>query len=408
MQPIWKKNLLPFEHPDIFGISFDTRSIKPGDLFLALKGKNCDGHDFVKEAMKKGASCALVERVICENNIVVTSVMDELKQIALLRKSMIKSTIFAITGSVGKTTSKEALLFFLRQSGKRVFGPEKSFNTPLGVFCTLAQMPLDIEYLVLEIGTDTPGDIDELSNIIRPDYSIITHIAPAHLITFKTLRNILYEKADIIKHTKNKTFFQGDTWYSDQLSNIAQKHRVNYAQFEKSSNPITSLQNGWKLMLHEIGLEIDPTSFNMAISGRKDVFNIMLNGAQVQIIDSSYNANPASMLETIEFARTVAGNLPKIAILFSMTGIGPNAKRYHEILSTFLNDFEVLLLGEEMKFLFEKRRNLGRQALWFETIQGLYEYIEGHIKSSCCLLVKGSRNTLAPTISWLKQRANNR
>lgn len=411
MIPIWTANslsdLFKSDHPDIFGISFDTRSIKPGDIFFALKGVN-DGHDFVQEAIEKGASCAIVERHVCSKNIIVNSAIEILVQMAKIRRKMLKSVFVGITGSVGKTTSKQMLAFALNSFGKKVFATEKSYNNLLGVAFSLAQIPLDVEFAIIELGTNNFGEIAQLAQLCDLDYSLITDIAPAHINAFKTLFNIAQEKGQIINYTSKYTLFK-KSWYTPFFVQLAEKNDIKYDVFD-GMDAYSCMQNAWKILLNKLVVEVGdfewPEAVLNKIDGRRNVFDVILNGKKIKIIDSIYNANLASMIENLKFLQSFGGK--KIAILGDMLAIGKHARRYHEILSCYLGGVKLLAIGDNMKFLCRKLKAHGLDAIWFENMQDLVEYLE-RFNQSYTILVKGSSDGyrsafyLGPVVDFFKQ-----
>ncbi len=402
---IWSANSIVIDgkvikHPDITGISFDTRTLKAGDMFFALKGER-DGHNFVKQAIEKGASCAVVEHEVCENNIVVNSVLNTLVQIAQQRRAMFKGVVIGITGSVGKTTSKQMLARSLQLAGKKIFATEKSYNNLLGLAYSLAQLPLDAEFAILELGTSNPGEIEQLSKLCCIDYSLVTAVAPAHIISFGTLKNIAIEKGQILKFASKGCVFDCNAWYSNLFKNIAQENDIPFRCFESCDDAMTSLHSAWRVLLEwlDVTVQFDDLLLNN-IAGRRDVFKASLNGKQVQIIDSAYNANLSSMIESLKFLHKFDG--PKTAILGDMLCIGDRSRRYHEMLACYLNDIELLCVGDHMRLLSEKKNGV-----WFENIPSLLEHLKT-LQLDGTILIKGSSdghkssNDLACVVEFFK------
>ena len=166
------------------GVSIDTRSMNPGDLFVALQDTR-DGHDFVAPALAQGAAAALVSRVpdgvdACASLLIVDDVLRALEALGVAARARTRARVVAVTGSVGKTSTKDMLRAVLGGQG-RVHAAEKSYNNHWGVPLTLARMPQDTEYAVLEIGMNHPGEIAPLATLVRAHAALITTIAPAHL-----------------------------------------------------------------------------------------------------------------------------------------------------------------------------------------------------------------------------------
>ncbi|KAA8605412.1 UDP-N-acetylmuramoyl-tripeptide--D-alanyl-D-alanine ligase [Salipiger aestuarii] len=181
------------------GVSIDTRSLAAGDLFVALTAAR-DGHDFVAQALKNGAAAALVSRipdgVAPDRLLLVGDVQTGLEALGRAARARTRARVVGVTGSVGKTSSKEMLRTVLGAQG-RVHAAEKSYNNHWGVPLTLARMPADVDFAVIEIGMNHPGEIAPLSRLARPHVALITIVAPAHLAAFDGLDGIAREKAAI-------------------------------------------------------------------------------------------------------------------------------------------------------------------------------------------------------------------
>src|SRR3989338_6646595 len=184
------------------GVSIDTRTLKPGDLYIALKGENLDGHAYVKKAFEAGASAALV----CEDFkgeaagplIKVPCTMDALYWLAKASRLRSKATIIAITGSAGKTTTKDMLAHVLERVGA-THKALASLNNHIGVPLTLASMPLSTVYGIFELGMNHTGEIEPLAKLVSPHYACITTIAEAHMGLVGSITAIAQEKASIFK-----------------------------------------------------------------------------------------------------------------------------------------------------------------------------------------------------------------
>jgi len=182
------------------GVSIDTRSIEPGDLFVALKDVR-DGHEFVAAALEKGAGAALVSHIpdgVAADAplLLVDNVLDALGDLGRAARARTAAKVVGVTGSVGKTSTKEMLRSVLAGQG-RVHAAEHSYNNHWGVPLTLARMPADTEFAVIEIGMNHPGEIAPLAKMARPDVALITTITAAHLAAFDNVAGIAREKATI-------------------------------------------------------------------------------------------------------------------------------------------------------------------------------------------------------------------
>ncbi len=184
------------------GVSIDTRTLQPGDLFIALKDAR-DGHDFVADALAKGAAAALVARVPAgvaadAPLIIVNDVLEGLEALGIAARARTDARIIAVTGSAGKTSTKEMLRQVLLEQG-RTHAAEASYNNHWGVPLTLARMPADTEFAIIEIGMNAPGEIAPLSKMTRPHVAMITTVAAAHLEAFENIQGIAHEKASIFE-----------------------------------------------------------------------------------------------------------------------------------------------------------------------------------------------------------------
>lgn len=184
------------------GVSIDTRTLAPGDLFVALQAAR-DGHDFVAQALEKGAAAALVSRWPAgvapgAPLLVVPDVLEGLRALGAAARARTAARVIGVTGSVGKTSTKEMLRIALARQG-RVHAAEASYNNHWGVPLTLARMPRDTDFAVIEIGMNAPGEIAPLSRLARPHVAMVTTVAAAHLEAFGTLAGIAHEKASIFE-----------------------------------------------------------------------------------------------------------------------------------------------------------------------------------------------------------------
>ena len=229
-------------------IEFNSRDVSSGDLFIALKGVR-DGHIFVQDALDRGASIALVEYIpesIKDTSrlIRVSSSMDALNDLAIFNRSRLKAKVIGITGSVGKTSTKEAFKQALNGFGN-IFCGRGNFNNYLGLPINLASAPLDSDYVILELGMNHSGEIRELTKLLRPDIAIITKIAPAHLEFFDSVSDIARAKSEIFEGLSEEgiAIINIDDEYFDIMYDIAKKYTSNIKTFgnnEKADSVLAS------------------------------------------------------------------------------------------------------------------------------------------------------------------------
>ncbi|MGC9053963.1 MAG: UDP-N-acetylmuramoyl-tripeptide--D-alanyl-D-alanine ligase, partial [Candidatus Hydrogenedens sp.] len=186
------------EHLEFKGVSIDTRTIQPGDVFFALPGNRVDGHQFIQEALKKGAVAVVISKDNASPSIYVRDTLQAIQKFARWHRTNLKSQVFAITGSCGKTTTKELVSAVLSKKYK-VVASRGNYNNELGCPLSLLQMNEDTDWGVIEMGAGKVGDIAELCAIAYPEESVITTIAPGHLERLGSLEGIAREKSSIAK-----------------------------------------------------------------------------------------------------------------------------------------------------------------------------------------------------------------
>jgi UDP-N-acetylmuramoyl-tripeptide--D-alanyl-D-alanine ligase len=418
------------------GVSIDTRTLERGDLFVALSGENRDGHEFVADALKKGAAAALVSReppgVLSDAPLLlVNDTQTGLEGLGRAARARSKAHIVAVTGSAGKTTTKEMLRLILARSGS-VAASAASYNNHWGVPLSLARMPLDAVYAVLEIGMNHAGEIRSLVKLVRPHVAVITTVAPAHLEHFGTVEAIADAKAEIFEgiepggaailpienpqfdrlaaHAKESgvarilsfgkstsadarlmsTTGQGDS--QNVLATIGKMRlafSINAAGGHIAMNAIAAL-----LTAQELGADVargaDELASFAALKGRGARF---LAGG-IEVIDESYNANPASMAAAIELLGKAQpqGSGRRIAALGDMRELGPEAAALHKALARNIAAARtelVFLCGPNMRALWEAlpAKHRGNYA---ETSAELASEIMHSLKKGDVVLVKGS------------------
>ena len=218
------------------GVSINSKQIKKNNLFVAIKGKNHDGHIFVKEALKNKANYCVVEKKVNILNktklIKCSSSINFLNKLAILKRSSTNLKVIGITGSSGKTTLKKLLGKILSEYGKTYFS-QKSYNNHIGVPLSLCNIENDLKYGVFEIGMSNKGEVRKLSNLVKPNIAIITNIGEAHIENFVNLNGIAKAKSEIIDNIKKNGYLilNSDDKYFTYLSKLAKNKKNQYFIF---------------------------------------------------------------------------------------------------------------------------------------------------------------------------------
>ncbi|WP_421857811.1 UDP-N-acetylmuramoylalanyl-D-glutamyl-2,6-diaminopimelate--D-alanyl-D-alanine ligase [Oricola sp.] len=389
--------------PDaVTGISIDSRTLRPGDAFFAIRGENFDGHDFATAAAAAGASVLVVSqgRLPALGRatlplMVVGDVLESLSRLGAAARARTKAKIIAVTGSVGKTTTKEALRHVLSHTGT-VHASVASFNNHWGVPLTLARMSENVQYGIFEIGMNHPGEITPLVKLVRPHVAIITLIAAAHLGHFKDLDEIAHAKAEIfagVVPTGWALINRDDARYA-LLEKLAKKAgveniagfgahersdiRLLTAKYMNGSSAITAKVFGEEVratigvpgrhivqnMLPVLGAAsiagADMERVGHAMStlsaekGRGQRHTLKVDGGTFTLIDESYNANPASMQAALDLlaATPIGDNGRRIAVLGDMLELGDHSTEMHAGLAKPIENTAVdqlFLAGPEIK-----------------------------------------------------------
>jgi UDP-N-acetylmuramoyl-tripeptide--D-alanyl-D-alanine ligase len=390
----------------VTGITIDSRSAGKGEAFFAIKGDTFDGHDFITAAMVSGAAvCVVAESKIPALGkltaplIVVDDVLAALERLALASRARTRAKIIAVTGSAGKTTTKEALRHCLSAVGK-VHASAASFNNHWGVPLTMAKMPEDTQYGVFEVGMNHPGEIRNLIRFVQPHVAIITIIAAAHLGFFKNLDEIADAKAEIfegivhggaailnrddqryrlLEHAAKKAGVENIIGFGE---NVRAKFRLVKCELHAENSSIIVRIGGKDMFVKVgapgrhivqnalavlgaaqiVGADLEKMASAMASltaeKGRGQRHVLGIGTSAFTLIDESYNANPASMRAALALLRESApsGKGRRIAVLGDMLELGRHSKRLHADLAEPIRNAKadkVFLAGAEMKALAE-------------------------------------------------------
>jgi UDP-N-acetylmuramoyl-tripeptide--D-alanyl-D-alanine ligase len=436
----------------ITGFSIDTRTLKAGEVFVALRDAR-DGHDFVSNAFERGAAAAIVdmhyERKPADGALLrVTDPLKGLRDIARAARARTGARIVAVTGSVGKTGTKEALRACLAQLGP-THAAEKSFNNHWGVPLTLARMPADVRFGVFEIGMNHAGEITPLTELVRPHVAIITTVAPVHLEYFGSVEKIAEAKAEIFSGLEpgGTAILNRDSAYFDLLAARAREHGarvVSFGHHERADvrpEVWTLLPDGTDVVvrlgdrriayrvgapgahiaqnslavvaaLDALGADVERAVAALAdlraTKGRGARLEIGVKDGAILLIDESYNANPASMRSALATMATVSRrtNPRRIAVLGDMLELGAESARLHEDLKEPVDAVEIDLIfacGPNMQRLF-KALPAAKQGSWAPSSEGIVAPLLAEVRAGDVVMVKGSLGShMAPLVDALVQ-----
>ncbi|WP_323801375.1 UDP-N-acetylmuramoyl-tripeptide--D-alanyl-D-alanine ligase [Parasphingorhabdus sp.] len=378
------------------GVAFDSREIGPGDLFIALKGEHSDGHLHVEQAFAAGAAGAIVSQPVAGPHILVSDTARALDALGKASRSRTAAKIIGVTGSVGKTGTKEALYAALdRCSFGKAHRSVKSYNNHVGVPLSLSRMPQDTQYGIFEMGMNHAHELSALTRLVRPDAAIITAIAPAHIGNFANGEiGIVDAKAEIFEGLTpgGTAIIPHDSPHFQRLRKKAERHAGEVISFgfdagaDVRAIDVVAAPRGGSLVTAKLGDR--SLCFTIAEAGRHWVSNSLAilaavravggdlataglalaemggidgrgrrhlitlkSGGKATVIDESYNANPASMKATLQHfaAEKIAGR--KIVLLGAMGELGEQSAHYHSALAEDILQSgaeAIILVGEDM------------------------------------------------------------
>jgi UDP-N-acetylmuramoyl-tripeptide--D-alanyl-D-alanine ligase len=376
----------------VTGVAFDSREVGPGDLFVAMKGEASDGHLYLDQAFAQGAAGAIVSEPCAHPHVLVADSFTALQMLGRASRARSGATIIGVTGSVGKTSAKEALFAALdRGAPGAVHRSVKSYNNHTGVPLSLARMPRDARFGVFEMGMNHAGELAELTQIVRPHIAVVTAIAPAHTEFFRDESAIADAKGEIFAGLEpdGAAIIPFDSPHRDRLTAAAAPHASRIVTFGIAKGAdvraietvrlatgatfVTVQQDGRELSftmaqpgMHWVsnalaviacveaaGADLGLAGLALAeldgLQGRGARFMTTLADGQALVIDESYNANPASMRATLAVLAKEPGR--HVALLGEMRELGEASADYHAGLAEPIvaaNVEMALLVGEAM------------------------------------------------------------
>ncbi|MGB5846931.1 MAG: UDP-N-acetylmuramoyl-tripeptide--D-alanyl-D-alanine ligase [Ignavibacteriaceae bacterium] len=425
----------PDEIKPVRNVTIDSRKVKKGSLFIAIKGKRFDGHSFVRSAVQNGASVLLINRKrIREFDdfdlpiVTVKNTTKALGEIAKLWRKKLNTIIIGLTGSNGKTSTKDILAKLLNEKFK-VNKTESNNNNHIGVPLTLLAANEKHNVLVAELGTNHVGEIEYSAKILQPDIALITNIGDSHLEYLKSRKGVLKEKIALFDETQNnngKIFINCDDPLLKNLYNkfnscttYGFKNNVEVngkiLNYTDDGRPVIEIRYKNKKMKNSLPL-YGEQSANNYLAAVTVALNLGLTNEQIKngtekikctdgrlnvkkrnnflLIDDTYNASPDSTKAAIELVARIKTYERKVLILGDMLELGKEKIKLHCGLSSIIMNSsinELYTIGTEMKALHEKLINKKLIAKHFRTRKSLQKFIRNYNPQNTVILVKGSR-----------------
>ncbi|WP_314549700.1 UDP-N-acetylmuramoyl-tripeptide--D-alanyl-D-alanine ligase [uncultured Gemella sp.] len=424
---------------EITGIAIDSRKVKQGDLFIPFLGENVDGHNYIESAFEKGAaaSLSLKEDFESDNNIIyVNDSYEAIQTLAKYYLNSLKAKTIAITGSNGKTTTKDIITSVLSTKFK-VHKTQGNFNNELGVPLTILAAPEDSEILVLEMGADGFGQLDFLSKMVEPDYTVITNIGESHIEFFKSREGIARAKFEITNGMKKDGYF---VYNGDEvlLKTLVESSDIKATACGENSYNDIILEN-YIIARDKIDfkLNISEEYYFTKLKGKHNLYNIMfavaiaskigltnaeirkaientveITGMRLQsipyredslIINDAYNASPTSMKAAVDVVNSFDDFDYKTLVLGSMFELGPNEINFHgdvgEYISNNTKDINLVIsVGELAENITKQIKNDKIKTLHFPTTAKVSEYLKNNKHKNEVILFKASRSMKLETI----------
>lgn len=439
VQPV-RISVSSFDEMQFDGVSTDSRTIRKGDLFFALEGENYNGHDFIKQAIAKGASGIVVSKDIPVENAPVYKVTNTLKalgNLALYYRKRFDIKCVAVTGSNGKTTTRDMLAVCLQT----VFNTIKTtgnFNNLIGLPLTLFNLDEKHQVGVFELGLSVPGEMSTLAQMCLPQVGVFTNIAPVHLETLGSVEAVARAKFELVEQIpENGTVILNadDSYLSGWLKLISQKVVTysidNEADFKVSS--YSNLPDGkTSFVIHDIEYRINfPGKHNIynaaaAITAavhlgcrpenpvkalnnlkpsnlRSDIFII----DEVVFIDDCYNANPVSMQKAIDVLMEYPSKGRKVAVLGDMLELGEKQNQFHIDIGQYLNkqNIDALFAYGELSQFYLEEFNTGYKEQ-FDDKGKLTQSLKDYLQEGDVVLIKGSRGMALEEITMAFRKEN--
>ncbi|MDH5659970.1 MAG: UDP-N-acetylmuramoyl-tripeptide--D-alanyl-D-alanine ligase [Gammaproteobacteria bacterium] len=413
------------ENIKVDGISTDTRTIKGGELFLALKGPNFDGHKFVKQAIDKGAvACVVEEEVDAEHIVIVNDTHEALGLLAKAWREKFNKPVFAITGSNGKTTVKEMIASIVSQK-QLVMATHGNLNNDIGVPLTLFRLNESFDAAVIEMGANHSGEIKYLTNLTLPDVAVITNIGSAHLEGFGSLENTAKAKSEIFQGLSKSgiAIINADDQFSEMMKKAASQHKIISFGLENKADVMSQWESTTTGNMLKVTTPVGDCKIELKLLGRHNVMNALaaiaaaiaakisleqivkgledlkpVNGRlqikrgikNSRIIDDTYNANPTSLHAALNVLHEFSGK--RFLALGDMGELGDNANELHVEAGASAKEAGVDSLYSFGKLAAKAAKEFGRNGFCYDKHEDMIDALRNELSQDVTLLVKGSRS----------------
>ena len=397
-------------------VSTDSRDVNETSLFIALKGERFDGHDFVAEVVAKGCPLVVVEHLIGgvdENKqLVVDDTLKAYGKIGAYNRSLYKGTVIGLTGSAGKTTTKEEIAFLLSKFAP-VYATKGNHNNFVGVPQSLCEIDMNSRYVVIEMGMSAKGEIAYLTGLVKPNVAVVTNVYPMHIEFFANFEGIARAKAEIFQglSSDGTAIINADTDFADILESEALKYCHNILKFGKnidSNIKFETAQPGEQYeynakcalkVVEALGLDVQKAASYVkdfgALDGRGKQHRLNLpSGGAYTLIDDSYSGQPEAMLLAIKALDAMPATGRKIAVLGKMAELGETSKARHIEVGQLLAQTNIdIVVGvcEEMRDML-KQLSPRQKQYYFASKDGVADFLLNNLlQNGDIVLIKGAR-----------------
>ena len=397
-------------------ISTYSRQVDEHSLFIALRGEHFDAHDFVADVAAKGCPLAVVDHLLqnvpAEKQLVVKDTLEAYGKIGAYNRSQFKGTVIGLTGSAGKTTTKEEIAFLLSHFAK-TYATAGNHNNQIGVPQSLCELDMDARYAVIEMGMSSKGEISHSVSLVKPDIAVVTNVYPMHIEFFPNFEGIAHAKAEIFEGLPAQggiAIINEDTNFADILKAEAIKHNAKIITFGKNTHPTDNfttqeqgeqyLYNAWCALtvVQALGLDVNKAASYIkdfgALDGRGKHHTLAIHGGKYTLIDDSYSGQPEAMKLGIEALDKSQTKGRKIVVLGKMAELGDTSKARHiEIGKLLANSSIDVVVGvcPEMKDMLAQLP-ANKQQYYFENKDQVADFLLNKLlQNNDTVLIKGAR-----------------